>query len=103
MPVGDCVMRAVRVRFTPSRARSGATRARAIKSLEGVQSYRNSPAGRALKAEEIQRQWQLQSGICPECNQRIPLTDARFKNLKVTKTEISVNPVIHKRCPCPQV
>ena len=96
-------MRATRVRFTTPRTRSSATRARAVKSVEGVKSFRNSPAGRALKAEEIQHQWQLQSGLCGECNQRLPIGDAKFKFTKFSGIESSCNPVVHKRCPCPLV
>jgi len=90
-------VRAHRKRFTTPKARSNAQRVRAIKSLEGVQSYRHSAAGRALRAEQLGEQWQKQSGVCPRCSMRLALGDAKFENKQFERD--AGNRAIHKRCP----
>lgn len=52
--------------------------------------------GRAVKAEDIQMQWQRQNGMCEVCGTRIPLEDARFRDAQFVRGK--VNPVVHKGC-----
>lgn len=104
------LMRHYRKRFTISRVRSTEARDRALKTRRyrtgedgrdesaPLSSYRNSPAGRALKAEHLAEQWQRQDGTCPVCWTRMRLDDCRFKMIRWDRDLNPVNPVVHKRC-----
>lgn len=87
-------MRARRKRFTKPRAR---TEQPSTHKREGVSKYRNSYAGRWAKMDALMRQREKQLGICPLCNQHLPLGDAKFESQEF-KEDVE-NRVIHKsRC-----
>jgi len=88
-------VRAHRKRFTTSRARRSDIRDRAIKVREGVAAYRNSMAGRAVKAEQLAEQWKAQNHLCADCGGGMELGDCKFKDRKWDKG--ATNVVIHKR------
>jgi len=87
-------MRAFRKRFTQSRARSTGQRERAVKTLEGVSAFRNSIAGRGVKAERLAAQWQLQHHLCDRCHVEMSLGECKFRDRKWERD--AVNPAVHK-------
>lgn len=94
-------MRRVRKRFTTPAIRDlTATRANAIRSIEGVGHYKHSTLGRAAKLEAIGIQWQAQNGVCGQCGGRIQIGDAKFARAEFNTDGSGESiPVIHKRCP----
>jgi hypothetical protein len=96
-------MRKTRKRFrTPAIRDLTSAHAMAIRSIEGIAHYKHSTLGRAAKSEAIGVQWQIQGGICSQCNTRISIGDAKFARSEFqTDGGGDTIPVIHKHCPVP--
>ena len=83
-------MRKIRVRFTRP------TPPRVEKTVrQGVKQCLWSPAGRAEMKARLMQKWKEQCGICPNCNQRLALLDAKFSSKEFVEGE--ENLVVHKR------
>lgn len=89
-------MRFTRKRFTQSLTRDTSERKRAILTRNGISRFSQSQLGMSVRREKLMEQLQEQNFVCPQCPERLDLTDAVFLTTRFDAG--SIPSVVHKKC-----